>query len=339
MSIDHSFIIGSDGVNELKLNISGLDQESKDASELKSHIFAHCTNTGTPKFTCQLEISHLKALYQHLSKYSLIRDISSTATGRFVEVGENHEQIMRLLEHADNTSLVLALQNVITNRLTNDDINTILGRKDSLKKYQTMLDNAAHYNEPQWQAFFEKNEWLFGYGLRYKYLKIIQREAHISHTDLNGSNDVITDFLVSDSRFTKIVELKTPETSLFVNRKNRADSWRLSSELTDAVSQILAQKANWEIESQRENYNSDGERIYEKTYDAECILIIGSLDSIDGSEREKEIKKKTFELYRRNLKSIDIICYDELLERAKFIVKSAEIIESAIGSVLEDDLI
>lgn len=334
MSIDHTFLVGSDGINELKLNICGLDAESRESSELDASIYAYCSNTGAEKFTCRLNVGHLRALYQHLSQYSIIRELEVTTTGRFIEITGNHENILALLEKSDNTSLILALQNVISNRLTNDDINTILGRKDALDKYQEMLLNAGNYTEPDWQVFFEKNEWLFGYGLKYKYLKILQREAHISHTDLNGSNDVITDFLISDSRFTRIVELKTPQTSLFVNRKNRADSWRLSNDLTDAVSQILAQKANWEVESQRDNYTADQKLITEKTYDAECILIIGSLDSIDGTDREKVIKKKTFELYRRNLKNIDIICYDELLERARFIVRNAEVLENVL-----DDLI
>ncbi|CNK08983.1 Shedu immune nuclease family protein [Yersinia enterocolitica] len=335
MSIDHSYLIGRDDVNDLVLNISGLDADSRDVSTLSANIFAHCTSTGSPKFTCQLNIGHLQSLYQHLSQYSVIRDIASVSTGRFIEIQSNHEEIMRVLEHSDNTSLVLALQHIVSNRLTNTDINTILGRKDALDEYEQMYENANDYNEIDWQRFFERNEWIFGYGLNYKYLKILQREAHISHTDLNGSNDVITDFLLSDSRFTKIVELKTPTTNLFVNRQNRADSWRLSSELTDAVSQILAQKANWEIESQRSNYTSDGDLIREETHDAECILVIGSISSISGSDREKLIKRKTLELYRRNLKSINILFYDELLERARFIVRSAEIIENAIGEILE----
>ncbi|MGM7919452.1 Shedu immune nuclease family protein [Yersinia enterocolitica] len=335
MSIDHSYLIGRDDVNDLVLNISGLDADSRDVSTLSANIFAHCTSTGSPKFTCQLNIGHLQSLYQHLSQYSVIRDTESVSTGRFIEIQSNHEEIMRVLEHSDNTSLVLALQHIVSNRLTNTDINTILGRKDALDEYERMYENANDYNEIDWQRFFERNEWIFGYGLNYKYLKILQREAHISHTDLNGSNDVITDFLLSDSRFTKIVELKTPTTNLFVNRQNRADSWRLSSELTDAVSQILAQKANWEIESQRSNYTSDGDLIREETHDAECILVIGSISSISGGDREKLIKRKTLELYRRNLKSINILFYDELLERARFIVRSAEIIENAIGEILE----
>jgi hypothetical protein len=112
-----------------------------------------------------------------------------------------------------------------------------------------MLENSGSSTEPNWQAFFEANEWIFGYGLKYRYLRILQREAHFSSTNLDGSNDVISDFLLSDTRFTKLVELKAPNTSLFENRRNRSDSWRLSTDLTDAISQILAQKANWELQA------------------------------------------------------------------------------------------
>lgn len=330
MSLSHSHTIGSDGVNDLVLNISGLDTQEKNISDISACFFAHCSNTGVPRFTCKLNIKSLQLLHKYLSSYSVISDYSSVSTGRFVEVKDNYKEIINILEHADNNSLVMALQHLVSNKLTNNDINTILGRKESLAEYEHMLKNPENHTEPDWQRFFERNEWIFGYGLKYKFLKILQREAHISKTDLNGGNDVIADFLISDSRFTKIVELKTPTTKLFTKRQGRSDTWFLSSELTDAVSQILAQKANLEIESQTKNYTSDGDLIQEETFDSECILIIGSLSSIDGTDREKLIKRKTLELYRRNLKNIDILFYDELLERSRYIVRSAEIIEDKL---------
>ncbi|MBJ2108481.1 Shedu immune nuclease family protein [Proteus terrae] len=334
MSINHSYDIGNDGVYQLTLNLSGLNDAPMGASELRANIYAYSLTTGSSHFTCQLQLSHLQNLYNYLSQYSVIRDSESSITGRFVEIQNNHEEIMRVLEHSDSTSLILALQHIINNRLTGSDINTILGRKDAINEFEYKLNNSRDYTEADWQHFFEKNNWIFGYGLNYQFLKILQREAHISHTDLNGSNDVIADFLLSDTRFTKLVELKTPETALFSNRKNRSDSWRLSNELTDAVSQILAQKANWEIEGQKENYTSKGTLILERTCDPECILVIGNASSITGNDREKVIKKKTLELYRRNLKSINILFYDELFERAKFIVQNAEALEASIADIL-----
>jgi hypothetical protein len=334
MSLSHSHLIGSDGVNDLVLNISGLNTQAKGVQDISACFFAHCSNTGAPRFTCKLNIQSLQQLHKYLSSYSVISDETSLTTGRFVEVKDNYNEIINILEHADNHSLVMALQHLVSNKLTNNDINTILGRKEALAEYEEMLINAENHTEPDWQKFFERNEWIFGYGLKYKYLKILQREAHISKTDLNGGNDVIADFLMSDSRYTKIVELKTPTTKLFTKRQGRSDTWFLSSELTDAVSQILAQKANWEIESQTRNYTSNGDLIHEESFDTECILIIGSLSSIDGSDKERLIKRKTLELYRRNLKHIDILFYDELLERSRYIVRSAEIIEDKLASTL-----
>lgn len=334
MSLNHSIVIGNDGINELMLNISGLNTQEQNIDKLSACFYALCAKTGNSRFTCKLDIQHLRQLYKHLASYSIILDDAALTTGRFVEVKDNYNEIINILEHADNASLVMALQHLVSNKLTNNDINTILGRKESLSEYERMLNEQDKYTEPDWQKFFERNEWIFGYGLKYKYLKILQREAHISKTDLNGGNDVIADFLMSDSRYTKIVELKTPATKLFTKRQGRSDTWFLSSELTDAVSQILAQKANWEIESQTKNYTADGTLIHEESFDTECILIIGSLSSIDGTDKEKLIKRKTLELYRRNLKNIDILFYDELLERSRYIVRSAEIIEDKLVNAL-----
>lgn len=52
-------------------------------------------------------------------------------------------------------------------------------------------------------------------------------------------------------------------------------------------------------------------------------MIIGHWSELKMSTNklEEEIKKKTFELYRRDSRNIEIITFDELFERAKFIVE------------------
>ena len=67
----------------------------------------------------------------------------------------------------------------------------------------------------------------------------------------------------------------------------------------------------------------DGQRISEVAYDVECILVIGQFSNIEGNNREHAIKLKTLELYRRNLRNIEILLYDELYERARFIVEGS----------------
>jgi hypothetical protein len=54
------------------------------------------------------------------------------------------------------------------------------------------------------------------------------------------------------------------------------------------------------------------------------ILVIGSSREFedDAQARDAAIKRDTFELFRRESRTIDIITYDELLERARFITRS-----------------
>lgn len=321
MSINHNYLIATDEVAELRVNISGLNEAERLTDDISAHIYATCTSTGKSKFTCNLTIDELARFYSFLSQYEMIKDRSKLTSGEFIQIKKGQEELVALLESADHSAIVPALRTIIQDKLSQEDINIILGRRDSLDVFSQMLNSNNQHSEPEWQKFLEKNEWIFGYGLRYKYLSILQRECHVSGTDLDGKNSVIADFLLSDNRFTKLVELKRPDTPLFKGSQNRSESWQLSSELTDAVSQILCQKANWEFESKTKCYNDKGDLITENTCDVDCILLIGSSSQFKGNNKESIIKANTIELYRRNMRNIEIIFFDELLERAKFIVK------------------
>jgi hypothetical protein len=220
--------------------------------------------------------------------------------------GEKREKFLNLLKN----------QNI-----TKEDLDILSGRKSGLDEFKTTLNENFDWPESKWQSFFEKNTWIFGYGLDYKFLRILRRESHISGVDLNGKNDVISDFLIADKNFTIIVELKKPNTQLFENEQNRSESWRLSRELTYSVSQILAQKAEWQLKSENENFDKHGNPINQRTVDPKTILIIGHSNQFSGDTKISKIKAKTFELYRRNMKNIEIYTYDDLLDRARFIVE------------------
>lgn len=182
-------------------------------------------------------------------------------------------------------------------------------------------------DETAWQLFFDRNPWIFGYGLSYRFLSILQREFSASDTTAAGKDEVISDFLLGDPRFTTFVELKKPDTPLFGNNKNRSGSWCLSEELIWAVSQILEQKVSGQqkIETNKELLNGHGEIITQHACDPKIILIIGCWDQVERSSDPygiKAIKRKTFELFRRDSRNIEIVTYDELYERARFIAEN-----------------
>jgi len=196
----------------------------------------------------------------------------------------------------------------------------MMEEKDYWKVYAKENDISTHSEEKVWQSFFERNEWIFGYGLDYRYQEILQREVSLSDSDLDGSETRFGDYLLGDNHFTSFVELKKPSTPLFAHSKGRSGAWRLSTDFIESVSQILEQKAVGLIKLDKPHYIK-GEPMKQKAYDSKVILIIGNWDEIkEATTKEQNIKKKTFELFRRNNRNIEILTFDELYERAKFIV-------------------
>jgi hypothetical protein len=248
---------------------------------------------------------------------------------------ETKKKIKTLLLTKDGQKIIEELIN--SGNITSTDIINIGYRKKQLEIFDKLLNQDNYFStyisdnkltdtrhESVWQHFFRANNWIFGYGLDYRFLGILQKEAHVSASDVAGKDAVINDFLLGCNKFTVLVELKRHDTPLFGNDKNRSNSWTLSDELIAGLSQILEQKASWQISAetnQSGNFDDQGNPIKQKTFDPKSILIIGSTKQYDGSEKEKQIKAKTFELFRRDSKNIEILTYDELYERAKFIVE------------------
>lgn len=201
--------------------------------------------------------------------------------------------------------------------------------KDSanLGKYATKVKLTDCKPEKVWQHFFEQNPWIFGYGLDYQYLNILQREATIGSPTVAGTDREIVDFLMATSEYTVLVEIKTPDTPLMAQSKNRSNSWRLSTDLIHAQSQILEQRASFQSYADVNHdklFDKHGNRISQRTLNPRVVLVVGRLSHVQEatSEQERDIKMRTFELYRRELHNITILTYDELCERASHILAS-----------------
>jgi hypothetical protein len=251
----------------------------------------------------------------------LLMRLASVATeqGEAINIISDLIGSINELESFEKIHLLTAIKN---QNLTESDLNIISGRVDGLELYRQKLFEDSIWNESDWQAFFEQNTWIFGYGLDYKFLKILQREASVSSTTTAGRESVTADFLMGDTNFTTLVELKRPDTALFKNSQNRSGSWKLSDELIDATSQILEQKAEWQIKSRSLQFDGDGNPIRQVTIDPKAILIIGNTDEFAGDTLQQKIKAETFEQFRRNMRNIEIFTYDEIYERAKFIISN-----------------
>ena len=128
-----------------------------------------------------------------------------------VFIKEQDAQLLGLLSSIKGIEREKLLKALRNKALSHEDLNVLSGRKEGIEIFKNQLfKETQDWNEKGWQSFFESNSWIFGYGLDYRFLNIIQKEASVSDVDLDRKQTVITDFLMGDSRFTVIVELKRP---------------------------------------------------------------------------------------------------------------------------------
>jgi Domain of unknown function (DUF4263) len=209
--------------------------------------------------------------------------------------------------------------------LTSEDINILLGRRQGLEEFEEHM-RLKDWGEAQWQEFFDRQQWVFGYGLDYRVMRPFGREMTVGGSGTDNQNKPVIDFLMTFTNYTVLVEIKKPDTPIFKPRRGgRAGTWEFSSEFTSAVSQIIEQKAEWLSFAQTgEHFNKAGtETLTARTRNAKSILIIGSGDEFSrpGNPRDESLMRDTFELFRRDIRSIDIVTFDELIERARFITR------------------
>ncbi len=253
-----------------------------------------------------------------------IDDISTKAGPKAIIDASDRGLIDRItsMEEEQRNKLLHALQQ----SLTAEEINILLGRRQGMKDYENHI-LLNDWSESQWQDYFEREQWVFGYGLDYRVMRQFSREATVGGGGSDNKNKPVIDFLMTFTDYTVLVEIKKPDTPIFrTSRGGRAGTWEFSSDFVSAVSQILEQKAEWLSYAQTgEHYNKSGtEALAARTRNAKCILVIGSRDEFSraGNPRAANVMRDTFELFRRENRSIDIVTFDEMLERARFITHS-----------------
>lgn len=94
----------------------------------------------------------------------------------------------------------------------------------------------------------------------------------------------------------------------FVPTPFREGVYTPSADLSGSINQALDQKYQFQKQIAQIKDNS---RIYDiESYAVHCCLVIGKTPEGDD-------QKKSFELFRRNSKDVELVTFDELLEKLK----------------------
>ncbi|MCL5796002.1 MAG: DUF4263 domain-containing protein [Gammaproteobacteria bacterium] len=196
------------------------------------------------------------------------------------------------IKSADSATLVKLKTNIELVSLEN----FILSYKDFIKRSS---------NEIVWQRFFNENPFVFSLVFGYPAFNICG-QASVGGRRFSGSGEKVTDFLVKNGMTNNlaIIEIKKPSTKVVSNNPYRESVYSPSTELTGSIAQVLDQKYQLQkaISSIKEN-----SRLYDiESYAVNCLLIVGMMP-------EDNDQKKSFEIFRRNLKDVEILTFDELL--------------------------
>lgn len=223
-------------------------------------------------------------------------------------------------------------------KLTSKDITALAYRKKQLDIFKYLLETLdglqkykEHFkltdsDERAWQFFFEKNPWIFGYGLNYVFNSPLEgkklRQVIVGFDFTKHGKEV--DALLKTSGLVSsicLVEIKTPSADLL--GAEYRNTWKPSEELSGGAQQ-LRNYARQTIRNLEEVHLKDGkgdptgEELH--TYIPKSYLIIGSLKEFcteHGVNREKFF---AFESFRKGQQDLEVITFDELLSRAKSIV-------------------
>jgi hypothetical protein len=215
-------------------------------------------------------------------------------------------------------------------KLTTEDVVALAYRREQLSLFSDMLDSAQDISEGDWQAFFERNQWIFGYGLSYVFTTGLD-DQRLQQT-LRGSSLVspgkIPDGIMKTRAAVSalcLVEIKKSSTALLRNSEYRKGTWTPSTELSGAVAQCQETlRAAADVLDTHHRFRDDqgnptGEELM--SVQPRSFLIVGSLSEFQAERGVNSVRYQAFEGFRRNLRQPEILTFDELYERARFIVE------------------
>lgn len=254
-------------------------------------------------------------------------------------------ELVEALRGHDKPAVLEAVKTYLGNDVTDADVQMLVDRRQALALFERMLNDPGFVEEERrrlgkngaegvWQQFFEENHWIFGYGLKLvacqAYSDVRLEQATTGANLFTGGGKRIdaamrTRGFIQSLLFT---EIKTPLADLLVGEPYRApDVYQPGKELSGAVSQVqkTTHKAVKKLEDLHRQHSREGAFEFEvSTIRPRQVVVAGHLSQLVDRDIPNVEKMTSFELFRRDQHDVEILTFDELYARARFIVESQE---------------
>lgn len=161
-----------------------------------------------------------------------------------------------------------------------------------------------------WHKLLKKYSWLLSLIINEPVI-IVEDEAYIGGKSIQNKKGNVIDFIYQNklSENLALIEIKTPQTKI-IGRAYR-HTFCLSNDLTGSINQILNYKDHFQKNYYSLNKTSE---LSFNLISPNSYLIIGNQESLKKEEKE------CFELFRKNFNGVNIITFDELFEKAFFVL-------------------
>lgn len=171
--------------------------------------------------------------------------------------------------------------------------------------------NKTNNNEEYWQVIFNENPYILSQVFSVPVI-FIQDKAYVGGMSIDGKDAKFVDFLYASetSNDALLVEIKTPETKILSKRPYRNGVYNPSKEMSGSVLQALNYRRTLVNNIKGLATKSDH---HLEMFSPKCIVVMGNAEKeLDTTE-----KRNSFELFRTNLKDVEIVTYDELFKKAE----------------------
>lgn len=235
------------------------------------------------------------------------------------------KELKEILQQNINLNDVLAAIN--NGKINIEDINNNLNYQDASNVYcilQAKLinpifleENLDNSDERFWQNLFKKHPNIIS-SIIPSIVYLIEDQPYMGGKAINNTGGSIGDFLFkSNTENVSIIEIKTPNTTL-LSREYRNNVYCPSQELIGSIVQIRKQKQNLLTDYNSLKISSIKKNIDFNAFDPKTYIIIGNTNNLNSEQIE------SFELFRNSLKDIEIITFNELIDKLKIIQKHLE---------------
>jgi len=178
-----------------------------------------------------------------------------------------------------------------------------------VERYESMLEQ--NLTEGRWQRFFEDNIFILSMVFT-RPVRLLHTQFHAQGSGLDGKGAQIGDFLLAEyGAALAIVEIKRPSTELMLDRAYRnTEVFGPNAELSGAITQVLYQQSA--LRSHWLSHQSSPKLRDSRPDSIRCVVIAGTSPT-------DEMKRRSFEIFRNACKDVDVVTFDELLQKLRLL--------------------